>query len=298
MRSKFFAVAGAMALALAAPAHAGVYHLKFSAGGDSGVMNFTTAGSGTSLITGVTGEIDGSPITGLSAYFGADNTLSSAYPYFTAFDGVSVTTAKDTYNFASGTVLFFDKASTDPTQFIYIPGSELTTGDVVAVSGKTNTYQLAFGTANADGAKGADSGVVDFTTAGSLSSAIIGVSGQIDGSPITGLSSYFGADNILYADYPHVSLYDGVSVSTSQDTYNFAGGVGIFFDKASTDPTQFIYIPGSELAATSLQLITAVPEPETWAMFIVGLAGVGATLRRRGAIVAGITNYGDRALAS
>jgi hypothetical protein len=95
-----------------------------------------------------------------------------------------------------------------------------------------------------------------------------------------------------------VSLYDGVSVSTSQDTYNFAGGVGIFFDKASTDPTQFIYIPGSELAATSLQLITAVPEPETWAMFIVGLAGVGATLRRRGAIVAGITNYGDRALAS
>jgi hypothetical protein len=143
---------------------------------------------------------------------------------------------------------------------------------VFAGSAQAKVYQLNF-------TSGIDSGIVDFTTAGPWTGSgvgITGVSGQIDGSAVTGLSGYAGADNLLYDTAPHVDL-GGVSVSTAVDTFNFTNYGSFQLLKASVDPTgsnadDLVPIRGS---------FVAVPEPATWTMLIMGVAAVGFAARRR-----------------
>jgi hypothetical protein len=122
---------------------------------------------------------------------------------------------------------------------------------------------------------GADNGDITFTTAGAWTSPVTGVSGQIDGFSISGLSSYAGSDNRLYNTAPHVS-YGGVSVATSADTYNFANVSGLIVTKASVNPGG----TAQDLVAVN-GAITAVPEPSTWAIMLVGFGGLGAAMRSR-----------------
>jgi hypothetical protein len=142
-----------------------------------------------------------------------------------------------------------------------------------------NIYQLKF-------TAGADQGFVDFTTASPWTpagTAVTGASGKIDGSSITGLSNYASADNILYAAAPPVD-YNGVSVSTALDTFNFANYFGSFvLTKASVNPNGY----PQDLSAIN-GAIAGVPEPATWAMMLMGLSGFGALLRssRRNALTA------------
>ena len=138
-----------------------------------------------------------------------------------------------------------------------------------ASAASASTYLLDFTTA------GADSGVITFTTAGAWTAPVISVAGYVDDAKVTGLSSYAGSDNILYATDPHVS-YGGVSVATLKDTYNFADVGELIVTKASVNPgggaQDLVPVTGS---------IVAVPEPATWAMMLVGFGGLGAAMRSR-----------------
>jgi len=111
--------------------------------------------------------------------------------------------------------------------------------------------------------------------------AITGISGEIGGNAITGLNSFFGADNEFF---PATTLLDtdglGVATASGQLIDIFS-----FYAPNSTDITpgnnygEFTSNPGSFGVGTFSA--TAVPEPSTWAMFILGGLAAGAVLRRR-----------------
>lgn len=123
---------------------------------------------------------------------------------------------------------------------------------------------------------------------GSLTTAVVsgqttitGISGEIGGNAITGLNSFFGADNKFF---PATTLLDtnglGVETASGQLINIFS-----FYAPNSTDITpgnnygEFTSNPGSFGVGTFSA--TAVPEPSTWAVFILGSLAAGAMLRRR-----------------
>jgi hypothetical protein len=142
-----------------------------------------------------------------------------------------------------------------------------------ASSARAEVYLWSFSNAT-------DSGSGTFDTAAPWSPtgiAITGFTGSIDGNVITALSPYAASDNMLYSDPPHISQ-GGISLVTSLDTYNFENYFGTKLIKQSFDPNGFVN-SGVEITFN----IAAVPEPSTWAMMILGFAGVGfMAYRRRG----------------
>jgi len=137
-----------------------------------------------------------------------------------------------------------------------------------ASAASATTYLLDF-------TAGTDYGNVTFTTAGPWTAPVTGVGGEIDGFAVTGLSSYASSDNTLYDSAPHVS-YGGLSVATSNDTFNFANVSGLIVTKASVNPGG-----GAQNLVPVVGAISAVPEPAAWAMMLVGFTGLGAALRSR-----------------
>ena len=118
------------------------------------------------------------------------------------------------------------------------------------------------------------------------STAVTSVTGLIDGSMITGLSGYAGADNTFNPAVPHFS-FAGLSVSTSTlGDYNF------YFDgthddllNSRTAPTGNPVI-GEPFSVITTEVVTsaptsAVPELASWAMMIAGFGAVGLAMRRR-----------------
>jgi hypothetical protein len=103
---------------------------------------------------------------------------------------------------------------------------------------------------------------------------------------ITGLSSYAGADNLLYASQPYVD-FGGISVTTDTGgDFNFGLGGGGAYGLVLNDSVNNSggYPNGGTDNAGSTDIswtVTRVPEPATWALMIMGFAGLGAALRRR-----------------
>jgi hypothetical protein len=122
-----------------------------------------------------------------------------------------------------------------------------------------------------------------FTT-GSISSPflITGVTGTETylGAPdtITGTSDYAGADNLLvFPANPNFVDFAGISFSTTGDQFGI-GWTGSAYGIAqfSTNPA------GSCCGVTPIEFtVTAVPEPSTWAMLVLGFAGIGFVAYRR-----------------
>ncbi len=120
--------------------------------------------------------------------------------------------------------------------------------------------------------------------------SIIGISGIFDGQAITGLSTYAGADNLIhFAGQPYVS-FPGFSFHTFSlgdinvfaSNFNPLTNTGYFEVKQSIDPVGY-GTSGTPvtLALTQLSPVPAVPEPSTWAMMILGFAGVGFMAYRK-----------------
>jgi hypothetical protein len=102
--------------------------------------------------------------------------------------------------------------------------------------------------------------------------------GLVNGTdPITGLSTYAGADNDLYATGAWVT-FGGLSFSTtSLGDFNFYNsGLGYYGLLSSRSD-----INGYPDGTIATARVAAVPEPTSWAMFLFGFAAIGLSVRTR-----------------
>ena len=114
-------------------------------------------------------------------------------------------------------------------------------------------------------------------------STVTGITGTVDGISITGLSSYAAADQQLSFTSPNFSV-GGLSFADSQ---------GVFFNLTSfpdgndritnsvVDPAGVGTPTPALLETFTLTAVSAVPEPSTWAMMILGFCGLGFMAYRR-----------------
>lgn len=131
----------------------------------------------------------------------------------------------------------------------------------------------------------------DIADAGGAS--VIGISGTFFGRNITGLSTFNSANNRLYDAASHYFDLNGIS-------FTFAPVLGADMESANlfyNGTSQPWFEPVGTFAAigctakcglveslykvSSTTTTTAVPEPETYAMFMAGLGGLGFVARRR-----------------
>ena len=120
---------------------------------------------------------------------------------------------------------------------------------------------------------------------------VTGVTGKVDGSTITGLSGYGGPSNQIYFSAGH-DLVDrgGVAFTTGLESFNIfdknLNGIEYAFCNSvvhtsctggdandAPDTTVFTLTPATA--------VSAVPEPSTWAMMILGFCGLGFMAYRR-----------------
>jgi hypothetical protein len=99
------------------------------------------------------------------------------------------------------------------------------------------------------------------------------ITGVINGSEITGLSAFRGADNEVFTNGFAFDSTVGISFETAAGQ-----SVNIFsFDGQMTPPTGNAYgefaSPGGFGVGTFT--LTAVPEASTWALMVIGFAGLG-----------------------
>jgi hypothetical protein len=154
---------------------------------------------------------------------------------------------------------------------------------LVTASANAKVYDFSF--------TGTDvSGSGAFTTASAGSPSLITVASgtitdtDLTGSPftITGLSGYAGADNQLYPSAAPYVDFGGVSFTTNGGVdFNLGlggpGPYGLILNVSAFNPGGYATSPPGSVPITLS--VTAVPEPATWAMLLVGLFSIGAMAR-------------------
>jgi len=123
------------------------------------------------------------------------------------------------------------------------------------------------------------SGTFETPTAGP--GYLSGITGSANGSAITGLSGYAGADNYFYTPgFP--ADVGGISFTTSGGpTWNLTSYAGNSILRSDTDPGGYgAYAQSIAMTVTQVP-VTPVPEPETYAMMLAGLGLLGLVRRRK-----------------
>ena len=117
---------------------------------------------------------------------------------------------------------------------------------------------------------------------------ITGISGTYRGAPITALlapGTFGGNDNLLFPDAPSLLRFSFTFLSGAPQPANIfattlvASGYGVL--EAGEN------IAAGTFTATRVQTpppVGAIPEPDTWALMLLGFGFVGAALRRRPAM--------------
>jgi hypothetical protein len=129
-------------------------------------------------------------------------------------------------------------------------------------------------------------GTLDATPLGGGVYQVDSISGERNGVVITGLTDYAGNDNYVYTASPNVD-YPGLAYTTTDGSaYN------VYYDTSTADSyacgligyceigpgapgTSGLGPPVDSIGPMSAFTLTAVPELSTWAMMLVGFAGVG-----------------------
>jgi hypothetical protein len=128
-----------------------------------------------------------------------------------------------------------------------------------------------------------DSGNGTFTTGNSTSPyTLTSINGSVDGVAIAGLdfSGWATGDQLYFATTPHFTVPGIVFSDVNGELYNLTS-----FPDGTDRITNNVVDPGgfgdpTPVALTSL-VVTAVPEPSTWAMMILGFFGIGFVAHRR-----------------
>ncbi|HEY2709386.1 MAG TPA: PEPxxWA-CTERM sorting domain-containing protein [Caulobacteraceae bacterium] len=117
---------------------------------------------------------------------------------------------------------------------------------------------------------------------------VTGVTGTADGSAITGLSSYGGADQQLHLPGSATqSLADraGIAFMTASLDYNIfaqVSGVPAYSFCRSDEQLSCTGTDANDTPTDATFTVTAAtgtPEPASWAMMLLGIAGVGGVMR-------------------
>jgi hypothetical protein len=127
------------------------------------------------------------------------------------------------------------------------------------------------------------SGTITATTAAG-GDPMTAITGTIGSNAITGLSTFDGADNLLFPNTAGASLLDhrGFSFTVGTQSINilsqFSPGqmtTGDAYEEIASNPGGF------GVGIFTLTQVAALPEPSSWAMMILGFAGVGFMAYRR-----------------
>jgi hypothetical protein len=145
---------------------------------------------------------------------------------------------------------------------------------IVAGSASAKVYDFSFTDAANDTASG------QFTTAdANASTTVTGITGTFDTFAITGLSPYAGSDQVLTTGAAPNFDFGGISFSVANgNDYNLTDAqdlpLGSLLSSAN-DPG------GNGIAPVALTSFTlsAVPEPATWGMMLMGFGGLGVAMR-------------------
>lgn len=160
------------------------------------------------------------------------------------------------------------------TAFMMVPASQ--------VSAAQFTFDFATNTALIGG-PGSGSGILTtddltFASRGFMAQSITAISGTFNGSPITGLGSAFGSNNLFYVTGPSFVDGSGLAFNTEAGTT-----VNLFFQSSgsryrinTTGPFTSSFVNASALAAPA----PAVPEPSSWAMMLMGFGAAGYSMRK------------------
>jgi hypothetical protein len=159
-----------------------------------------------------------------------------------------------------------------PTLLVGMTGALALT--LAASAAEAKSWDFSFTSTGPDTASGT------FTTTNTGPTyTVTDITGTIDGSTITGLSSYAGADQLLFMPGPPNFDVGGISFSALDGiSYNLTD-----FPDGSNRITNSVYDPPGVGTPEPFQLtsltITAVPESATWLMMVMGVAAIGAGLR-------------------
>ncbi|MBT0960874.1 SdiA-regulated domain-containing protein [Denitromonas iodatirespirans] len=102
-------------------------------------------------------------------------------------------------------------------------------------------------------------------------------------SPIDALAGTAAADNLLVLSLGSQTLLEIDRAGNTLSSFDLSGVTSQAIEGVTVDELGRIYLVAEDSGTPNSRLfvLTPVPEPETWAMMLVGLAGLGYRLRRR-----------------
>jgi hypothetical protein len=134
------------------------------------------------------------------------------------------------------------------------------------------------------------SGTLQATPLGGGAYQVTSITGTRNGSAITGLTNYAIEDNQVYDTVPHLDFL-GLAFNVGSDAFNIyfwdvttgqysCGAIGYCEIGPGVSGTDGLGPPADPTHQIDVSL-SAVPEPSTWGMMLIGFGVLGAALRRR-----------------